>query len=55
MLHHYITKYEDLSDGHLYAVAWLQLDFFGFCWCFSERKKDLGIAEGCHKNGGNGA
>ena len=36
MLHHYITKYEEA--GIKYAEAWMQINFFGLCWCFSKRK-----------------
>lgn len=38
MLHHYITKYRDDDEGRWYAVSWLQLDLFGWCWCFSKRR-----------------
>lgn len=39
MLHHYITKYTE--NGKKYAEAWLQLNVFGFSFCFSKRKKEL--------------
>ncbi len=39
MLHHYITKYTE--NGKKYAEAWLQLNVFGFSFCFSKRKKGL--------------
>lgn len=40
MLHHYITKYTD-ANGIKKAVSWLQLDIFGWCWCFCEREITL--------------
>lgn len=40
MLHHYITRYEE--GGRRYAEAWLQLDAFGRCWCFSRRRVEIG-------------
>ena len=39
MFHHYITKYED--NGKLYAEAWIQMNIFGKCFCFSKRKIDI--------------
>jgi len=39
MLHHYITKYTE--NGKRYAEAWMQLNIFGFCWCFSRRRIEL--------------
>lgn len=42
MLHHHMTKYT--ADGKLFIVSWLQLNFFGFRWCFSKRRLAL---EGC--------
>lgn len=39
MIHHYITKYWE--DGKHYAEAWLQLNLFGYCICFSKRKMVL--------------
>jgi hypothetical protein len=41
MIHHYITHYEDCSDSQHYVVSWLQLNIFGRCFCFSERKVRL--------------
>ncbi len=40
MIHHYITRYSE--DGEEYAEAWLQLNLFGRCWCFSRRRKRIG-------------
>ncbi len=37
MLHHYITRYWD-EDGRRWVVSWIQLNAFGRCWCFSERR-----------------
>lgn len=31
-MHHYITKYED-ENGSRKAVAWLQINIFGKCFC----------------------
>mgnify|MGYP001864073361 FL=1 len=36
MIKHYITKYEENEE--LYVEAWLQLNFFGYVWCFSKRR-----------------
>ena len=38
MLHHYITKYIDES-GNCIVEAWIQFNFFKWCFCFSRRKK----------------
>lgn len=38
-MHHYITKYAE--DGKCYAEAWLQINLFGRCFCFSRRKIEL--------------
>ena len=38
-MHHYITTY--IEDGIKYAEAWLQINLFGKCICFSNRKKKL--------------
>lgn len=35
-MHHYITVYEEL--GQRYAEAWIQIDLFGKCICFSKRR-----------------
>lgn len=40
MIHHYITKYYE--NGNLYCEAWIQLDLFNWCWCFSRRKLEIG-------------
>lgn len=42
MLRHHITKYRDDDEGVWYAVSWLQLDLFGWCWCFSRRRIPIG-------------
>ena len=47
MLHHYITKYWDVDENALYVEAWLQLNIFGYCFCFSRRKKKI-TAEALH-------
>lgn len=33
---HYITKYEE--NGVRFAEAWLQINFFGKCFCFWRKK-----------------
>lgn len=33
---HYITKYGE--NGKEYAVAWLQINLFGKCFCFWEKR-----------------
>jgi hypothetical protein len=38
MLHHYITKYID-ENGNCIVEAWIQFNFFKWCFCFSRRKK----------------
>lgn len=38
-MHHYLTVYEE--DGKRYAEAWMQINFFGLCFCFSKRKKEI--------------
>jgi len=39
MIHHYITKYEEL--GIRYAESWIQINFLGLCWCFSRKKIEI--------------
>ena len=39
MLHHYITKYK--TEGKQYAESWLQINIFGFCYCFSRRRIEI--------------
>lgn len=39
-MHHYITKYHD-EKGHRKAVAWLQLNLFGKCYCFFKREINI--------------
>lgn len=41
MIHHYITKYQDDDDGKIYAVAWIQINVFQWCFCLSQRKIEL--------------
>lgn len=36
MIKHYITNYEE--KGRLYAEAWLQINVFHYCYCFSKKK-----------------
>ena len=38
MLHHYITRYTDENNDDI-VEAWLQFNFFKWCFCFSRRKK----------------
>ena len=37
MLHHYITRYTE--NGEDIVEAWIQFNFFKWCFCFSRRKK----------------
>ena len=37
MLHHYITRYTE--NGEDIVEAWLQFNFFNWCFCFSRRRK----------------
>ena len=39
MIKHYITKYKE--DGKKYAESWLQINLFGKCYCFSEKKIEI--------------
>ncbi len=36
-MHHYLTKYVN-DRGELIAEAWIQLNLFGKCFIFSDRK-----------------
>lgn len=36
---HHITKYE--TDGAMYAEAWMQINLFGKCFCFSKKRTKL--------------
>lgn len=36
MIHHYISKYEE--NGNRYAEAWIQINIFNRCFCFSRRR-----------------
>ena len=46
-MHHYITKY--VENDVLHVEAWLQINLFGLCFCFSRKKikiqKDLDIGK----------
>lgn len=35
-MHHYITRYSE--GGKKYAEAWLQINIFGFSFCFCRRR-----------------
>jgi len=35
-MRHYITKYKE--HGVQYAEAWIQINLFGKCFCFSRKK-----------------
>lgn len=37
MIHHYLTKYVT-EKGEMIAEAWIQLNIFGKCFIFSDRK-----------------
>ena len=39
-MHHYITQYV-AKDGKHYAEAWLQINIFRLCICFSRRKIEI--------------
>ena len=39
MIHHYITKYEE--NGRCWVEAWIQINLFGKCFCFSKRKMEI--------------
>lgn len=39
-MRHYLTVFEE--NGEKYAEAWIQINFFGLCICFSKRRKKLG-------------
>lgn len=38
-MHHYITKY--MENGKRYAESWIQLNLFGWAFCFSRKKIQL--------------
>ena len=38
MLHHYISKYIH-ENGNCIVEAWIQFNFFKWCFCFLRRKK----------------
>ena len=40
MIKHYITKYTE--NGKRYAEAWIQINFFGKCFCVSRKRIFLG-------------
>ena len=35
-MHHYITKYKE--EGTQYAESWIQINFFGFVYCFWKKR-----------------
>lgn len=39
MFHHYLTIY--VENGKLYAESWIQLNLFGWSWCFSRIKTEI--------------
>lgn len=39
MIHHYLTKYRE--NGKLKAEAWIQVNLFGWCFCFSKRQIEI--------------
>ena len=39
MIHHYMTQYEE--NGKKRIVSWLQINLFGYSFCFSRREKVL--------------
>ena len=39
MIHHYITKY--IENEKMYVEAWIQIDIFGQCICFSNRRIEV--------------
>ena len=36
IIKHYITKYEE--NDELYVESWIQINLFGYVWCFSRRR-----------------
>jgi len=38
-MHHYITKYWE--NGKPYAVTWIQINIFNWCFCFWQKKIQL--------------
>jgi len=36
---HYITKYYE--NGEYFAESWLQVNVFGYCFCFSRKKTKI--------------
>lgn len=39
MIHHYITHYA--RDGKDYAEAWIQINFFGYCFCLWKKRTTI--------------
>ncbi len=39
MFRHHIAKYSE--EGRLYIEAWLQINIFGLCYCFSRRRIEI--------------
>ena len=40
-MHHYITKYTDMTTGKRYAESWLQINIFGYALTFWSKKIPL--------------
>lgn len=38
-MHHYVTKYKE--NGQKYAEAWIQVDVFGYSFCFWKKRITL--------------
>lgn len=38
-MRHYITKYEE--NGKRYAESWMQINIFGFAFCFWRKKIEI--------------
>jgi len=41
MIKHHITKYYDKNEKKRFAEAWLQINIFGKCFCFSTKKIEI--------------
>jgi len=39
MIHHYMTIYGE--RGRVIIESWLQINLFGWCFCFWRRKEDI--------------
>lgn len=40
-MHHYITKYTDVTTGKRYAESWLQINLFGYALTLWSKKIPL--------------